>query len=65
MRKFEYGIGLLENERFLKQSCLDYRMKVLFKKIEDYWLGGFKVSCVYIFIYLSILLFQKKKGTPT
>jgi len=42
---------------------LDDRMKVLLKKIEDYWLGGFKVSCVYIFIYLSILLFQKK-GSP-
>ena len=40
---------------------LDDRMKVLLKKIEDYWLGGFKVSCVYIFIYLSILLFQKKR----
>jgi len=41
---------------------LDDRMKVLLKKIEDYWLGGFKVSCVYMFIYLSILLFQKERN---
>ena len=36
---------------------LDSRMEILLKNIEDYWLGQFKVS----FIYLLVLLFSKKK----
>jgi hypothetical protein len=36
---------------------LDSRMEILLKNIEDYWLGEYKVS----FIYLLVLLFSKKK----
>src|SRR6185369_930740 len=59
IREFKKIMDL--NDQDIKPDKLDNRMKVLLKKIEDYWLGGFKVSCVYIFIYLSILLFQKKR----
>ena len=43
-----------------KRKKLDSRMEILLKNIEDYWLGQFKVS----FIYLLVLLFSKKKEKP-
>ncbi len=45
-------------KQWLKErKKLDSKMEILLKNIEDYWLGEYKVS----FIYLLVLLFSKKK----